>query len=378
MPTPGSGLNQIVPFATGVGANVESPVDWAADIVRQQGFQAGTASSQKANTVLRQASFISAVLAQFMADYSGIATNDDGDVINAEENLITALEKLFAPFGVYFIIDTGTGDHVVGTSDPAPTSYSSPSFVVFKKSNTANTGPMDINLWTLGAVPLKDNTGADLSNGAILANSFYITVFDGGGFRILGGATSYTSVTNLTANSGDMVAVAVDGTVDWRTLLGTHSTTHVNTDRFVRGRGSDDAALYETETEFITWLNGVLDFLKVVPPSGPGTQVGQFVNQLVTVWGYNDPTYAGFALNMVATSAQLQFSAWPGVDIAKLHSWIGVNGAGGGNLSAMVGHPSSINGVLAGNWKLVGWSLVSWALGIYTTAAYSLTWVRIS
>jgi hypothetical protein len=252
--TPGSGDSDFVPFATGIGANVQDAEDWTGNLVRQLGFQAGVANPTEANTVWRQASAIASMIAQFSSDYSEEASVDDGDIIAAEERFIKALIRLFSPFGVYYIQDTGTGNHIVGTSDPSPSSYAPPCFVIFKKSNSDNDGPMDINLWTLGAVSLRDNTGADLSPGAIKANSFYVTASDGGGFRILGGAATYTSVSNLTANSGDGVEVTIEGIVNRRTLLGS-SDTNINTnDRWARGRAADDHDVYVTSAQFLAWI----------------------------------------------------------------------------------------------------------------------------
>ena len=105
--TLGLGTNQIESFALGVGANVETPANWQADTVRQQGFEGGIASSQKANTVLRQATFIAAMIAQFSADFSGAPCNDDGNILNAEQNFINALQQALAVQGIYYIPDTG-------------------------------------------------------------------------------------------------------------------------------------------------------------------------------------------------------------------------------------------------------------------------------
>ncbi len=83
MTTLGSGSNQFVPFATGSGANVMDPTNWGGDGVVQQGFERGIVPSQKFNTLGRQAMFISAMIAQFTADFSGNPSNDDGNLLNA-------------------------------------------------------------------------------------------------------------------------------------------------------------------------------------------------------------------------------------------------------------------------------------------------------
>lgn len=252
-PEVGTGTNQIVPFATGVGANVETPTDWEADLLRAQGFQNGIADPTQCNTVMRQASFIAAMIAQFSADYSGSPALDDGEFLQAEQNFVDALRKLFR--GVFFITDTGTADAMVGTTTPVPTAYDTRMLIVVKKTNANNTGQMTANFWGLGAVALNDNTGAPLSADSLLSSSYYILTFDGGSFRVLGGVAQYTSVTNLTANSGDMIAVATgSGIVDFRTLRGTHDAVIKDLDRWPRGDASTDIAEYVTSLELLSWI----------------------------------------------------------------------------------------------------------------------------
>lgn len=326
MPTHGSGTNEIVPFATGVGANVQEPGDWEGNTVRQQGFQEGVANPTEANTIWRQLSSIAAMIGQFSADYSGNPSVDDGDIIAAEDRFVEALIRLFSPLGVYYIQDTGTGNDIVGTSDPAPVDYSPPCFVIFKKSNTDNTGPMTANFWTLGAVPLKDNTGANLASGAIKANSFYMASSDGGGFRILGGAVTYTSVSNLVANSGDMVEVTVDGDVNWRTLHGAHDASVNNLDRWARGRTADDHAVYMTTAELVAWLNATLSFLTSVPANGFGPAVGQYITSTTVGASGAYAHQYGYTIGMTASGAQISTGTIPGITASQwpydlAHGW---------------------------------------------------------
>lgn len=86
-----SNTNQFVPFALGVGANVESPADWAADSVRNLGFQAGKANSIQMNTAWRQSGFVGTMIAQFCADYGPSNVLDDGVIGNLEAQFIAAL-----------------------------------------------------------------------------------------------------------------------------------------------------------------------------------------------------------------------------------------------------------------------------------------------
>ncbi|MFP2742021.1 hypothetical protein ACLET0_14555 [Escherichia coli] len=71
--------NDFKAFATGVGANVMSQADWEALPALLAGFSSGKASSDQVNKAIRQASFISSCLAQFVCNASGQNVLDDGD-----------------------------------------------------------------------------------------------------------------------------------------------------------------------------------------------------------------------------------------------------------------------------------------------------------
>lgn len=237
--TLGSGTSQFPPFATGSGANVESPTEWLADVVTQQGFENGVADVTQANTVWRQAMFVASMLAQFAADFSGSASNDDGVIGNLEANYVNALITLMQPYGVYILTDTGAGgaNEMIATSTPAPTSYSEVRLVVIKKTAANNTGAMQVNLWGLGAVGLNDNTGTALQGGVIQLNAYYMMTFDGGAFRLLSGVSGTAGAGGVSANSGDAIGVTVPsstvtltadtpGTVNW-TAHGLSANTQV-------------------------------------------------------------------------------------------------------------------------------------------------------
>jgi hypothetical protein len=362
MPTHGSGTNEIVPFANGVGANVEDPADWDANVVRQQGFQNGVALPNLANTVWRQASVIASMIAQFSADYSGEASVDDGDVIAAEDRFVAALNQFVAPTGVYVVNDTGTANAVVGTSSPAPASYSDVRIVIFKKMNADNSGNMTINLWDLGVVPLTDNTGANLASGALKANSYYIATRDGSGFRILGGATTYTNVANLTANSGDGIEVTVGGVVNRRRASGTHNTTVNANDRWARGKSTDDTDLYMTTSELLAYLQANLSFLTSAPTQGFGTAVGQCCVSLITTSGWViNLAYAGITAGMTISGANLSAGAIPGAN-----SWFtgmsAPNGVNSGAVGSIYDPGAEVYGnsgvALTGTWRLVASTFV--------------------
>ncbi|CAM3711571.1 hypothetical protein BS639_17250 [Rouxiella silvae] len=83
--------NNFKPFATGSGANITSQADWEALAALATGFSSGKASSAQINKALRQSSFISAAVAQFIANTLNVDVLDDGDQAGFVTDLISAL-----------------------------------------------------------------------------------------------------------------------------------------------------------------------------------------------------------------------------------------------------------------------------------------------
>ncbi len=381
----GSGTNEYSPFASGVGANVETPADWTSNIVRQQGFQNGIALPSQANTVWRQCSVIAAMIAQFSADFSGDDSVDDGDVLAAEQRFVDALNAYAAPVGVYFITDTGSANAVVGTCDNAPEAYHDVKLVIFKKMNADNSSSMTINLWSKGAVALTDNTGGSFGSGSVKANGFYICAPDGdSAFRLLGGATTYTNVTDLTAASGDGIAVTVpDGVVNRRRLLGTHDITVNSGDRWARGKASDDTDIYMTTTELLTYLTSALNITQPEEPPGPyGTEIGQCCTAMCSTSGwYGNLLTAGITTGMTISGANLSSGVIPGANQYYFPGgMVAVNGINTG-VSALLADPGAgvygnNNANLTGTWRLQAWTFL---LSMANGAEWHLTiWQRIA
>lgn len=84
-------INQILPFGTVPGANVLTPADYQALAARLAGFSAGTAKSKELNTVWRQASFVTAMIAQYIADKAGQDVLDNGDLAALQAKFVAAL-----------------------------------------------------------------------------------------------------------------------------------------------------------------------------------------------------------------------------------------------------------------------------------------------
>lgn len=84
--------NNFKPFGIGAGANVTSQADYEALAALLSGFQSGKASSAQINKAIRQATVMSYVLAQFIANSSGNDVLDNGDTATIITNLISALK----------------------------------------------------------------------------------------------------------------------------------------------------------------------------------------------------------------------------------------------------------------------------------------------
>ncbi|MDV2876268.1 hypothetical protein R0H07_25290, partial [Phytobacter diazotrophicus] len=87
--------NNFKPFATGAGANVTAQADYEALAALLTGFQSGKASSAQVNKALRQATFVAAALAQYMANKTGQDVLDNGDITGFIAKMAAAFGKDF-------------------------------------------------------------------------------------------------------------------------------------------------------------------------------------------------------------------------------------------------------------------------------------------
>lgn len=94
-------VNEYLPYATGVGANVLSPTAYAALAARTAGFSAGTASSEAANTPWRQSSVINAAWAQLVVDTLGVDMLDDGSVAGAQAKFLALINTIISGGSVF-------------------------------------------------------------------------------------------------------------------------------------------------------------------------------------------------------------------------------------------------------------------------------------
>lgn len=157
-----AGTNQFIPFAVGSGAFVLTPAAYAAQAAVSGGFSNGVADTALCNTIFRQSTFVSAAVAQFMADASGQNVNDDGVVSNFEKTFGIALNL------AHYAVDTGTANAYVATYSPAIPALYDGLRVRFRAINT-NTGASTLNVNGIGAKPIWGAQHSALTGGEIVA-----------------------------------------------------------------------------------------------------------------------------------------------------------------------------------------------------------------
>ena len=183
----GSNANALSTFGLGVGANVETAAAWASDSTRLAGFVAGLAQSKQVNTAMRQAMFVSSMIAQFTADYGTSAVVDDGNVANFEQFFMTALGTLQQNQTFIGFDDTGAADALVITPSPVCLAYASYLKFAVKKIAGANaTTTPTLNVSGLGAKTIVRRDGTALAIGDLEASGIYEFQYDGTHFRVCG------------------------------------------------------------------------------------------------------------------------------------------------------------------------------------------------
>ncbi|HCD5206719.1 hypothetical protein M3B44_25840 [Klebsiella quasipneumoniae] len=101
--------NNFKPFATGSGANVLSQADYEALSALSSGFLSGKASSAQINKALRQGTFVSSAVAQFICNTLSSDVIDNGDISSFVAYLVSAIQKQAAEG-----VSGGLGDDVIG------------------------------------------------------------------------------------------------------------------------------------------------------------------------------------------------------------------------------------------------------------------------
>ncbi|MGK0705000.1 gp53-like domain-containing protein [Yokenella regensburgei] len=89
--------NNFKPFSTAGGANVLTQAEYEALAALSTGWTSGKASSKEVNKAVRQATFIAAAIAQFVADKSNQDVLDDGNLAGFGTKLIAAINQTSQP-----------------------------------------------------------------------------------------------------------------------------------------------------------------------------------------------------------------------------------------------------------------------------------------
>jgi hypothetical protein len=109
--------------------------------------------------------------------------------------------------------DTGTANAIVATCTPKVTSYTKGQHFFVKKGPNANTANLTFDGGG-GAVAVLDLTGAQIGPGNAGAGYVMHLVFDGASMRWVNGSITQTSVTSITAASGEGITVKGDNSVN--------------------------------------------------------------------------------------------------------------------------------------------------------------------
>ncbi len=103
--------------------------------------------------------------------------------------------------------DVGTKNAIIAKLTPLPLQYKKGMHVFVRKMNTANDGNVTINCNGLGAVAVLDVTGAQIGVGNMTGSMVLHLVYDGAAFRWINGNITNTSISSITATSGEGVIV---------------------------------------------------------------------------------------------------------------------------------------------------------------------------
>ena len=286
-----SAANQIVPFGTGSGANVMTPAAFAALATRLTGFQSGVASSQQVNTALRQASFVSAVIAQWIADYQGSPVNDDGNIAELEAQFSNALaayvEALIAGAGSASVLQVVQTQFLITTGVT----------------------------YTVGS----GGQFADLNAALTFISKYLITYSGSVTLSCLAGQTTYTTPVNFNHPNADRITVTGGNLASAISATGTFQCTGSSS-----GQRTTDAAVnlnnlrsqYATELRFTGGIGGIIS---------QGKQPA-FVNLLITGDGAGTQANGANGLSIYggATISNVSVHGFGGANIIVRQSFVSV------------------------------------------------------
>lgn len=192
-------MTDFKPFATGIGANVQSQVDFAADPVVSTGYVAGIASSAKINKILRQTSFITSNLADLTSESYGAAVSDDGNSIFAKivlANGVHGLARVIDTSGIANVLTGNAASQYIGLQD---------GYTYEVKPSVTNTGAATLSINGTSQFPIISG-GSALAGGELEAGHWYTVIWNAttNHFELVGNAT--TAVTQPTPDSSTKIA----------------------------------------------------------------------------------------------------------------------------------------------------------------------------
>lgn len=107
---------------------------------------------------------------------------DDADASAARTTLGAAGQSDVQKNTYTYAADSGTANAMAVTLSPAPTAYSAGMSIWIKKSATANTGAVTLNVNSLGAKSVVDARGLPLAEDDLPASAMVLVVYDGTNF----------------------------------------------------------------------------------------------------------------------------------------------------------------------------------------------------
>jgi hypothetical protein len=94
-------VSEFLPFATTVGANVETQTEFASDPALGPGYAYGQVYSRKVNKLWRQSSFVSAAIARMILEQLSQDVLDNGDLTAFTTNLTQAIKNIGSSVPIY-------------------------------------------------------------------------------------------------------------------------------------------------------------------------------------------------------------------------------------------------------------------------------------
>jgi hypothetical protein len=143
-------INNLLPFAGGVGANVEDQAAYSADIERVAGNQPGIARSALVNKALLQSTKVSTAVGSFMAAFQPSDVSDS----TTDADFLAQLKQAVITGSVPVAVASGTPDAIsaVYPVPPAALVQGVPFYVLAAAANTTTTPTFTPNV---GVIPAK-------------------------------------------------------------------------------------------------------------------------------------------------------------------------------------------------------------------------------